>query len=595
MKFSDMKIGVKISGLVLIILILMGLALGYGIIKISSLGKEIKSIAEENLPLTGMFSQIVNSQLEQAINFEKVLRYGGVLAESETAKRELQHAKDQFEAKNRLIYEEFNKAGKIVQVSIKTSETEKNREEFQNIDQLLKSLEQQHGVYEKNVHEAFALIDKGLVHEVEALAEKIEKDEEKLDSEMVKCLKKIELLTTDAVLKAEHDEQSALKGIVIISIGSIIFGLVMGIVISRAITRPLHAAVEVLNRLADGDLTVEIEVNSRDETGQLLRAMKNMAAKVKEIVAEVRSSSDNVASGSRQLSATAEEMSQGATEQASSAEEVSSSMEQMAASIKQNAENAMQTEKIALKSAENAREGGKAVVETVSAMKQIAEKISIIEEIARQTDLLALNAAIEAARAGDHGKGFAVVASEVRKLAERSQTAAGEIGKLSSSSVDIAEKAGGMLTKIVPDIQKTAELVQEISAASNEQNSGVDQINTALQQLDQVIQQNSSASEEMASTSEQLSGQAEQLQETIAFFRIDNIGRKAVITAAHPSQKAKQTTANAARPSMAHIRPLIADDGEKATLDTRQVKPNGNPEGYPIEMDDVRDAEFERY
>jgi methyl-accepting chemotaxis protein len=196
-------------------------------------------------------------------------------------------------------------------------------------------------------------------------------------------------------------------------------------------------------------------------------------------------------------------------------------MEQMAANIRQNADNALQTEKIAIKSAQDAQEGGKAVAETVGAMKQIAEKINIIEEIARQTNLLALNAAIEAARAGEHGKGFAVVAAEVRKLAERSQNAAGEIGELSGRSVDIAEKAGEMLARMVPDIQRTAELVQEIAAASKEQDTGAEQVNQAIQQLDQVIQQNASASEEMASTSEELSSQAEQLQDTIGFFKVD--------------------------------------------------------------------------
>lgn len=281
----------------------------------------------------------------------------------------------------------------------------------------------------------------------------------------------------------------------------------------------LRSTVAVAEEIAGGDLKVTVTILSdRDMLG---RALSGMVVKLQDVVRAVKSASDDVASGSEQLSSTSEEMSQGASEQASSAEEVSSSMEQMAANIRQNADNALQTEKIALKSAADAQEGGTAVVETVVAMKSIAEKISVIQEIARQTDLLALNAAIEAARAGEHGKGFAVVASEVRKLAERSQGAAEEIRMLSSSSVDVAERAGDMLTRLVPDIQKTAELVQEISAACNEQNAGAEQINKAIQQLDQVVQQNATASEEMSSTAEGLSAQADELRQAISFFRLD--------------------------------------------------------------------------
>ncbi len=280
----------------------------------------------------------------------------------------------------------------------------------------------------------------------------------------------------------------------------------------------LKGTAMMAEEIAQGDLTVEVNILSDKDT--LGKALSSMVEKLARVVSEVKVAADNVASGSQQLSSSSEEMSQGATEQASSAEEASSSVEEMASNIRQNADNAQQTEKIAIKSASDAKEGGGAVNETLTAMREIAEKITIIEEIARSTDLLALNAAIEAARAGEHGKGFAVVASEVRKLAERSQTAAGEISKLSSSSVAVAESAGDMLTRLVPDIQKTAELVQEISAASNEQSTGAEQINKAIQQLDQVIQQNASVSEEIASTSEQLAAQAEQLQESVSFFSV---------------------------------------------------------------------------
>jgi methyl-accepting chemotaxis protein len=312
---------------------------------------------------------------------------------------------------------------------------------------------------------------------------------------------------------------------------ALLFVIVISFLITRSITVPLQEAVKVSNRLAEGDLTVDIVATGRDEAGMLLTSMQDMVVKLRGIAAEVKNAADNVASGSQELSSSAEEMSQGASEQAAAAEEASASMEQMTSNIRQNADNALQTEKIAVKSAAAAQEGGQAVVETVAAMKDIAKKISIIEEIARQTNLLALNAAIEAARAGEHGKGFAVVASEVRKLAERSQKAAAEISGLSASSVDVAEKAGHLLGLMVPDIQKTAELVQEINASSREQDLGAEQINKAIQQLDQVIQQNASASEEMASTSEELSSQAEQLQNAVAFFLIDSRDRGRQVSA----------------------------------------------------------------
>jgi methyl-accepting chemotaxis protein len=281
----------------------------------------------------------------------------------------------------------------------------------------------------------------------------------------------------------------------------------------------LAEKAQLAQAIAGGDLTVKVELAS---PGDILgKALTEMVVRLRDMIANIKMTVGNVTSGSQSMQSTAEVMSQGANEQAAAAEEAAASIEEMAANIRQNADNALQTEKIATQSATDAREGGEAVAATVNAMKEIATKINIIEEIARQTNLLALNAAIEAARAGEHGKGFAVVAAEVRKLAERSQKSAGEINALSSSSVAVAEKAGGLLKVMVPNIQRTAELVQEITAASKEQDASAEQINKSIQQLDTVIQRNASASEEMASTSEELSAQASQLSEMVAIFIMD--------------------------------------------------------------------------
>ncbi|MBB3395163.1 methyl-accepting chemotaxis protein [Rhizobium sp. BK060] len=289
-------------------------------------------------------------------------------------------------------------------------------------------------------------------------------------------------------------------------------------------TDNLRVTAGIANQIANGDLTVSPKPLSDKDT--LGIALEQMVERLRGVVADAISAAENVSAGSQELSASSEQVSQGATEQAASAEEASAAMEEMAANIKQNADNAAQTEKIARQSAKDAEASGDAVSRAVNAMRTIAEKIGIVQEIARQTDLLALNAAVEAARAGEHGKGFAVVASEVRKLAERSQSAAAEISAMSSDTVKAASDAGDMLGSLVPDIRKTAELVSEISAACREQDVGASQINEAIQQLDKVTQQNAGASEQMSATSEELASQAEELQTSIAFFKVDMAGSR---------------------------------------------------------------------
>ena len=370
-------------------------------------------------------------------------------------------------------------------------------------------------------------------------------------------------------------------------------------------TANLNGMAQVADEIAAGNLTVQAKrLSERDTLG---KALETMLEKLRTVVAEAAGATQNVSAGSQELSASAEQLSQGATEQASAAEEASSSMEEMAANIKQNAENASQTEKIARQSAKDAQTSGEAVSRAVQAMQTIAEKITIVQEIARQTDLLALNAAVEAARAGEHGKGFAVVASEVRKLAERSQAAAAEIGTLSADTVKAAQDAGGMLARLVPDIKRTAELVEEISAACREQDIGASQINQAIQQLDKVTQQNASASEQVAATSEELSSQAEQLQVTIAYFRTDEAGA----AAGTPRRPERSTAVPAPAPAKApRVRAAALHAPMESGAPARGLKPgngkaavqprgrNGRNAGYALAMTDSADAldeDFQRH
>ncbi|NDY95373.1 methyl-accepting chemotaxis protein [Wenzhouxiangella limi] len=285
--------------------------------------------------------------------------------------------------------------------------------------------------------------------------------------------------------------------------------------------RPLDEVIDITGRIARGDCSMTVQSDRHDEAGRVLQSVGVMTEQLRTTIGEIRTVSASVSDGSGELSQGAATLAQGSTEQASSVEEVSASIEQMSASIHQTSDNAAETERISLQTATSAEKGGEAVSRTVVAMREISEKIHIIDDIAYQTNLLALNAAIEAARAGEQGKGFAVVAGEVRKLAERSQVAAREIGEVASGSVELAEEAGKMINSILPEIRRTAELVQQISAASNEQDSGARQITDGLSQLNEVVQQNASSSEQMAAMAEALSAHAEQLKRAISFFSID--------------------------------------------------------------------------
>src|SRR5574342_343379 len=390
-----------------------------------------------------------------------------------------------------------------------------------------------------------------------------------------------QMVSALGALIRENDAQLELSSqapvLAIMSVASVLLAMIFGVRLSRSISKPMRALADAAERVASGDLASHVEIDRRDEVGQVADAINAMIARLLDVVSEVRTGAANLAAASAQVSATTQNLSRGTSEQAASGQETTSNIEQMNASISQNADNSRQMEQMASKGVKDGEESGHAVKETVTAMKSIAEKVSIIEEIAYQTNLLALNAAIEAARAGEHGKGFAVVATEVRKLAERAQKAAQEIGALAGTSVALAERSGRLIVDLVPAIKKTADLVQEVAAASQEQSTGVSQINKAMSQVDQVTQRNASAAEELASTAEEMTSQAESLQQLMAFFKTGDAVRP--VAAPAPSPAAVAPAARAAAQAATALQ-AMAPRAQKG------AKPNG--QGHP-------DHEFRRF
>jgi len=559
---NNVSLKIKLYALAGILITFMLFSTAVSITKMSKIGDEIKAVAEQDIPLTEVVTKVTINQLEQAINFERILRYGEEMASQAEAVSHYKEAIEKFNKYSHVVIAAIKKGEKIALNAKNTAHSEKDKKEFEHVESVLKKIDVEHKSYEKHVKEIITEIGKGNVHHALEIAKETEKEEEKIDHQLESLLVELEKFTEEAILQAEHDEESALRLLIIIAIISMVVGTGLAVLIIRDLIGRIKSAVKIAEVISSGDLTQEVESTGTDEMGALLTALSNMRNNLYTMIVEMQDSSTQLAAASTELAAVSEETNQNLHSQQSEVEQAATAINEMTATIQEVAKNAASTSDSADSANKATMEGQDIVEQTVSSISQLAsdienasdvihqleehsEKIGsvldVIKNIAEQTNLLALNAAIEAARAGEQGRGFAVVADEVRTLASRTQESTQEIESMidklqsgardavqvmessreqASASVEQSNAAGHALQTITKAVALISDMNTQIATAAEEQFSVSEEINRNIISVSDLGSQTAAGANETTASSEELARLAVGLQSLISQFKV---------------------------------------------------------------------------